>query len=218
MTQLGPVRNVVESDEDVANTYDYYAFGDSLAATENVTSPYRFTGRDAEPGGLSQAHYYRNRYYMPWTGIFMSRDAMWADVHRGWGYVGNNPVNLLDPYGLWWKQVFGTTLVTAGALFIKFGGVYALGTIVGIPVAPVLVAVGAGLLIWELLDTDDQIDDGVNAGEEALNNYPEGQPTRDMDPEEWARELEPIGQDTPQERDVDDRVDEQEPLQPRDCP
>ena len=85
---LGSVRNLVDANEVVQNTYDYRAFGENLSATENVTSPYRFTARDYEPGGLSQAHYYRNRYYMPWTGIFMSRDAMWADLHQGWGYVG----------------------------------------------------------------------------------------------------------------------------------
>ena len=45
-------------------------------------------------------HYYRNRYYMPGNGIFTSRDAMWADVHQGWGYVGNAPTMLVDPYGL----------------------------------------------------------------------------------------------------------------------
>ena len=36
---------------------------------------------------------------MPGTGIFMSRDAIFADLHQGWGYVGNNPVAFVDPYG-----------------------------------------------------------------------------------------------------------------------
>jgi len=60
-------------------------------------------------------HYYRNRYYMPGNGIFTSRDAMWADIHRGWGYVGNSPTMYVDPYGLvgigdiwdWLKRCFG---------------------------------------------------------------------------------------------------------------
>jgi len=97
---LGSIRNVVESDEDIANTYDYRAFGILITETENVDSPFEFTGRAREPGGLSHMHYYRNRYYMPGVGIFTSRDAMWADIHRGWGYVGNAPTMVSDPSGL----------------------------------------------------------------------------------------------------------------------
>jgi RHS repeat-associated protein len=98
---LGSVRNVVDSSEVAQNTYDHYPFGNIFAAqTENVTNPYRFTGREHEAGSLGNMHYYRNRYYMAYLGIFASRDAMWADVHRGWGYGGNNPVAFADPFGL----------------------------------------------------------------------------------------------------------------------
>jgi RHS repeat-associated protein len=98
---LGSVRNVVDSSEVAQNTYDHYPFGNIFAAqTENVTNPYRFTGREHEAGSLGSMHYYRNRYYMAFIGIFASRDAMWADVHRGWGYVGNAPTMLIDPFGL----------------------------------------------------------------------------------------------------------------------
>ena len=71
---LGSVRNVVESDEDVANTYDYRAFGILITETENVDSPFEFTGRDREPGGLSHMHYYRNRFYYSRRG--MTRPAL----------------------------------------------------------------------------------------------------------------------------------------------
>jgi len=43
---LGSIRNVVDSREVAQNTYDYYAFGDSLGAqTQGVTNPYRYTAR-----------------------------------------------------------------------------------------------------------------------------------------------------------------------------
>ena len=104
---LGSVRTIVDSSENVTNWYDYRAFGVNHGMTENVTSPYHFTAREFETGGVLNLHYYRNRSYAPSLGIFTSRDAMWADVHRGWGYVGNNPVNLLDPYGLgFWEGFF----------------------------------------------------------------------------------------------------------------
>ena len=112
---LGSVRNLVDANEVAQNTYDYRAFGENLSATENITSPYRFTARDYEPGGLSQAHYYRNRYYMPGTGIFMSRDALEYDTHQGWGYVDNNPMNGTDPDGQCIVCVI--VLIAAAAIF-----------------------------------------------------------------------------------------------------
>ncbi len=98
---LGSVRNLVDADEATQNVYDYYAFGNALGTeTTGVASPYRYTARDYESGGILNMHYYRNRYYLPSIGIFASRDAMWADIHRGWGYVGNRPTYYVDPYGL----------------------------------------------------------------------------------------------------------------------
>jgi YD repeat-containing protein len=54
---LGSVRNVVDSSEVAQNTYDHYPFGNIFAAqTENVTNPYRFTGREHEAGSLGNMH------------------------------------------------------------------------------------------------------------------------------------------------------------------
>ena len=97
---LGSIRNLLDASEAVVSTYDYYAFGDELSATEVVVCPYRFTAREREPGGLSHAHFYRNRYYMPGVGLFMSRDAKAYDRARGFQYVRNNPVHYIDPTGL----------------------------------------------------------------------------------------------------------------------
>lgn len=47
-------------------------------------------------------YYYRARYYDPMTGRFMSRDPLGlaaGDVNL-YRYVGNNPVSLRDPFGL----------------------------------------------------------------------------------------------------------------------
>ena len=98
---LGSIRNIGESDEDNANTYDYYAFGDSLGTqTQGVTNPYRFTAREYESGSVLDTCYYRNRYYISALGIFTSRDVMWADGARRWGYVSNCPTLAIDPFGL----------------------------------------------------------------------------------------------------------------------
>ncbi len=97
---LGSVRNVVDASETVQDTYDYYAFGNTLTASPaNVTNPYRYTGREYESGSVLDTYYYRNRYYVSQLGIFMSRDAEWADLRRGWTYVRNLPVAFFDPWG-----------------------------------------------------------------------------------------------------------------------
>jgi uncharacterized protein RhaS with RHS repeats len=46
--------------------------------------------------------YYRNRYYSPQTGRFISEDPVgWASGQtNAYAYVGGNPVQFNDPYGL----------------------------------------------------------------------------------------------------------------------
>ena len=91
---LGSIRNLVESDEDTANTYDYYAFGKELGSwTEGVTNRYTYTARewDAE----SAQYYYRARYY-DGGGRFSGRDHTGA---FGYTYCSNSPCTLVDPSG-----------------------------------------------------------------------------------------------------------------------
>ena len=59
-----------------------------------------FTGReyDSEVG----LYYYRARYYKPQIGRFLQTDPIgyYAGLNL-YAYVGNNPLNWIDPYGLW---------------------------------------------------------------------------------------------------------------------
>ncbi|MEX0300520.1 MAG: RHS repeat-associated core domain-containing protein, partial [Kordiimonas sp.] len=75
-------------------TTDVYGQG-----ADEATSPYRFTARrvDEETGN----YYYRNRYYNPKQGRFMSQDPIgYADGLNMYAYVHNDPVNNVDPMGL----------------------------------------------------------------------------------------------------------------------
>jgi RHS repeat-associated protein len=49
-------------------------------------------------------YYYRNRYYSPQTGRFISEDPIgWASGQtNAYAYVGGNPVQFSDPEGLQW--------------------------------------------------------------------------------------------------------------------
>jgi len=56
-----------DADQDTENAYEYEAFGSAYGSpTENVTQPFRFTGREWEPE--SSLYYYRARSYTPAAG------------------------------------------------------------------------------------------------------------------------------------------------------
>ena len=81
------------------DTYTYDSFGNITSNTGNIVNPYRFTGRelDSETG----LYYYRARYHDPSIGRFISEDPI---SFRGsgtnfYGYVRNNPLSWVDPYG-----------------------------------------------------------------------------------------------------------------------
>lgn len=97
---LGSIRQVIDADQATQNSYDYQAFGSVYGnPTENVTQPFRFTGRewDAETG----LYYYRMRDYAAARGTFTSRDPIYPFwVPRAYGYVMNLPTFLVDPLGL----------------------------------------------------------------------------------------------------------------------
>jgi RHS repeat-associated protein len=78
--------------------YSYDVFGEP-SATSSIGNPYLFTGReyDNETGN----YYYRARYYNPSIGRFLQPDPVGhADSMNLYSYVGNNPLNWIDPYGL----------------------------------------------------------------------------------------------------------------------
>jgi RHS repeat-associated protein len=112
---LGSVRmEMVEDDVESVTTYGPY--GNLLAQTGNdepiAGTNYGYTGEqhDASTGLL----YLRARYYNPALRSFMGRDPWSGNVKRpqsmnGWGYVDSNPVNLIDPSGLFPEHNCGET-------------------------------------------------------------------------------------------------------------
>ena len=83
-------------------------------------NPFMFTGRQLdEEAGL---YCYRARYYSPGLGRFISPDPIgnWADgmnLGNGFAYVGNSPINRLDPMGLgWWGKAKAAVGAVVGAV------------------------------------------------------------------------------------------------------
>jgi RHS repeat-associated protein len=97
---LGSIRQLLDADQSTQNCYDYQAFGSVYGSpTENVTQPFRFTGRewDAENG----LYYYRARHLNPEAGCLLSREPNLDGSGRSlYCYVSCSPVSWVDPTGL----------------------------------------------------------------------------------------------------------------------
>lgn len=82
-----------------AERYRYSPFGESGDASP-LGNPYRYTSRrlDDETG----LYYYRARYYSASLGRFLQPDPIgYGDGLNMYAYVGNDPLNFVDPLGLY---------------------------------------------------------------------------------------------------------------------
>lgn len=83
----------------VTASYDYDAYGNPTVLSGSLSAtPFGFAGAysDTESGLL----YLINRYYDPTTGQFLSVDPDVAQTGQPYGYVGEDPMNEVDPLGL----------------------------------------------------------------------------------------------------------------------
>src|SRR3989338_10819290 len=95
---LGSVTDLLNATGIVAESYTYDAYGQP-SATSTVGNPFYFTGRRLDPESGKQ--YQRARTYDQFLGRFHQRDPLgYYDSMNLMQYVGNNPVNYVDPQGL----------------------------------------------------------------------------------------------------------------------
>jgi RHS repeat-associated protein len=94
---LGSTVTLTNSLGATVSQVNYDSFGNSAG---NSFTRYDYTGRERD--GDTGLMYYRARWYDPKVGRFISEDP--AGLSGGlnlYGYVGGDPVNMVDPQGLW---------------------------------------------------------------------------------------------------------------------
>jgi RHS repeat-associated protein len=108
---LGSVRQLVGSDSQVDLAQSFDPFGVLFETSGSGESDFAYTGEgwDSEAGVL----YLRARCYEPGVGRFTSWDRFAGDFNKpqtlnGWSYADGNPINLVDPAGLYsMKEIKG---------------------------------------------------------------------------------------------------------------
>ncbi|MGW2055007.1 RHS repeat-associated core domain-containing protein [Streptomyces sp. NPDC001840] len=94
---LGTVVGLANPDGTVATRYTYDPYGQPTASGAASSNPYTFTGRENDGTGLL---YYRNRYYDPETGRFISQDPIGlAGGPNLYQYALSSPTTYTDPSG-----------------------------------------------------------------------------------------------------------------------
>jgi RHS repeat-associated protein len=96
---LGSTVALTNGSGSLATQYTYAPFGATTSSGTASTNTSQYTGRENDGTGL---YYYRARYYSPQLGRFISEDPIgFRGGINKYAYVGNSPLNYIDPYGKW---------------------------------------------------------------------------------------------------------------------
>jgi RHS repeat-associated protein len=94
----GNVGAVIDNAQTVVASYRYNVFGRLMVKSGTLDQPYQFSTK-RYLGGFGMS-YYGYRFYSPAIGRWMNRDPLGEDGGINlFGFVHNNPVNAIDPYG-----------------------------------------------------------------------------------------------------------------------
>jgi len=170
----GDVIALTDASGDVVNSYRYDPWGKVLSASETRVNPYRYAGyRYDAATGLCQLW---NRYYSPMTMRFITKDLYPGQTTspgtmNGYAYCLGNPVNAVDPSGLFWTGVSaGLTVATAvvGGLAI-FATVVSGGTLAPLAFAMTVSYYAAAQMANDMAYQENEIGPTEHYSNRAIN-------------------------------------------------
>jgi RHS repeat-associated protein len=140
---LGSITHITDAAGSVVNRCVYNAFGEIVIQDSNLPNPYTYTSREYDQE--SGLYYYRARYYDTKIGRFLQKDPIGfdgGDVNL-YAYVANNPINDIDPIGLWavklsWYWGYGGSFTLgreSGRWFVR--GAFGFGAGTGVRIYPI---------------------------------------------------------------------------------
>jgi RHS repeat-associated protein len=120
---LGSVRQLVDEEGEITLNRSYDPYGNVLASSGDGESAFAFTGEQMD--SYSGLLYLRTRYMSSEIGRFLSRDLWQGNLSaplslNKWMYVSGNPINRIDPLGLW---------ALAPGLNLREGGIFGKGVL-----------------------------------------------------------------------------------------
>ena len=134
--KTGSVLALSDNRGQVAAAYTYAPFGSILNQTGKVDNPFTFVGALGVLDEDSGLYFMQNRFYDAQAGRFIQKDPIGqAGGINQYAYVGNNPINLVDPQGLidkaWWMGLGSAITNAAGsAALLVVGGITSLVAVI----------------------------------------------------------------------------------------
>ncbi|MFX0066912.1 MAG: RHS repeat-associated core domain-containing protein [Candidatus Hermodarchaeota archaeon] len=116
---------MIDTSANVVKYYAYESFGEVLEEGGTLTNYMMFTGQYFD-NEIDQ-YYLRARQYDPYISRFTARDPIRGKFEEPltlhvYLYCLNDPLNKIDPQGLWAAYVTGTGMVSYGVSFIRQSG------------------------------------------------------------------------------------------------
>lgn len=109
-------------------SYIYDAYGNTTVNSGSpLNNPYQYNAEYTDSSTGNQ--YLRARYYDPASGRFLTKDTYLGTVDSPlsrnlYTYVRNNPLNLIDPSGYFFEQIFGVGAGAGRAVWDGVGGLF----------------------------------------------------------------------------------------------